>query len=230
VACQGKYKVNPEEGYSEPVNIWTIAALESGNRKSSVFKEATKPILKWEIEKGEALENEVKEAEIKKKNQEAVIKALRSKLAKAKPHDQMKIEVEILFKEANEIEVPKAEQKWTDDITPEQLGNLMAENDGRMAILSAEGGIFDMMAGRYSNGIPNLDIYLKGHAGDALRIERRSLPPVLIDDTLDNLPTRKKRRPRNNYRKQVKLPSMYTTNVSGTLNPGSSVVTVSIFS
>ena len=182
VACQGKFKVNPEEGYYEPVNIWTIAALESGNRKSSVFKEATISILSWEKNVKDALEDKVKEAQIKQKNQEVKVKSLRNKLAKAKPQDQLKIEMEILFIESNEIEIPKAEQKWTDDVTSEQLGSLMAENEGRMAILSSEGGIFDMMAGRYSNGIPNIDIYLKGHAGDALRIERRSLPPVLIDE------------------------------------------------
>ena len=34
-----------------------------------------------------------------------------------------------------------------------------------MSILSAEGGIFDLMAGRYSNGIPNLgSLFLQGHS------------------------------------------------------------------
>ena len=49
-----------------------------------------------------------------------------------------------------------------------------------MALFSAEGGIFEMMAGRYSQGVPNLDVYLKGHAGDLLRVDRRSGPPVLM--------------------------------------------------
>jgi replicative DNA helicase len=52
------------------------------------------------------------------------------------------------------------------------LQDIMASNDGRCAILSAEGGIFDMMAGMYS-GKPNLNVYLKGHAGDDIRVDRK---------------------------------------------------------
>lgn len=57
-------------------------------------------------------------------------------------------------------------------MTPEKLGQLMSDHDEKMAILSDEGGLFEMMAGRYSNGIPNLDIYLKSHAGGPVRVDR----------------------------------------------------------
>jgi len=53
-----------------------------------------------------------------------------------------------------------------DDITPEALGQLMADNQERAAILSAEGGIFRIIAGLYHNGQANFDLFLKGHAGD----------------------------------------------------------------
>ena len=33
--------------------------------------------------------------------------------------------------------------------------------------------IFDTLAGRYSNGTPNIDVLLKGHSGDDLRVDRR---------------------------------------------------------
>ncbi len=42
----------------------------------------------------------------------------------------------------------------------------MADNKERLSIISAEGGIFGTMAGRYSDKTGNIDIYLKGHAGD----------------------------------------------------------------
>jgi hypothetical protein len=50
-----------------------------------------------------------------------------------------------------------------------------------MAVLSAEGGIFDVMAGRYSGGVPNLDVYLQGHAGDPMRVDRRGRPTEYVD-------------------------------------------------
>jgi len=65
-----------------------------------------------------------------------------------------------------------------DDITAEALFKLMSENDERMSVISAEGGVFAIMAGRYnSNGNGNIDVYLKGHAGDPCsnhRISRES--------------------------------------------------------
>lgn len=62
-----------------------------------------------------------------------------------------------------------------DDVTPEKLGSLMTANGERLAILSSEGGIFEIMAGRYSKKVANLDLFLKAHAGDpwsCLRISR----------------------------------------------------------
>jgi hypothetical protein len=39
--------------------------------------------------------------------------------------------------------------------------------------MSPEGDVFDLMAGRYSGtGTPNLGVYLKGHAGDDIRVNR----------------------------------------------------------
>ena len=69
-----------------------------------------------------------------------------------------------------------------DDATPEALASLLAEQGGRIALLSPEGDVFDMMAGRYAQGGgPNLGVYLKGHAGDTLRVDRKGRPPEHVD-------------------------------------------------
>ena len=36
------------------------------------------------------------------------------------------------------------------------------------------------MTGRYSNGHPNLDVFLKGHSADPLRVDRRGRPPEVV--------------------------------------------------
>ncbi len=60
-----------------------------------------------------------------------------------------------------------------DDVTPEQLATLMSQQGGRMAVLSSEGGIFQIMAGRYSsNGEANLDVFLKAYTGDSVTVDR----------------------------------------------------------
>jgi replicative DNA helicase len=48
-----------------------------------------------------------------------------------------------------------------------------------LAILSAEGGIFDIIAGRYSKAV-NLDLWLKAHSGDPLKVDRKGRPPEYI--------------------------------------------------
>jgi hypothetical protein len=50
-----------------------------------------------------------------------------------------------------------------------------------MAIFSAEGGVFSMMAGRYSDS-PSLDVYLKAHAGDEIRVDRKGRSSEQVTD------------------------------------------------
>lgn len=51
--------------------------------------------------------------------------------------------------QAKAIEVPVLPRLVADDVTPEAAASLLADHGGRLAIISAEGGIFDTMAGRY---------------------------------------------------------------------------------
>ena len=52
-----------------------------------------------------------------------------------------------------------------DDATAEKLGMMLAEQGGRIASMSPEGGVFDLMAGLYSkSGMPQFGVYLMGHS------------------------------------------------------------------
>jgi hypothetical protein len=76
-------------------------------------------------------------------------------------------QAKILASELLDTPVPKSPIYLVDDITPEKLGVLMADNGERIAVISPEGGLFEIMAGRYSkDGIGNIDLFLKAHAGD----------------------------------------------------------------
>ena len=76
---------------------------------------------------------------------------------------------------AEQLQVPPRPRLVADDVTAEAAGSLLAEQGGRLAVLSAEGGIFATIAGRYSTA-PNLEVFLKGHAGDLLRVDRKGRP------------------------------------------------------
>ena len=49
-------------------------------------------------------------------------------------------------------DLPTIPRLWARDITPEKIGQVMAENHERIALFSDEAGIFDIMGGRYSSG------------------------------------------------------------------------------
>jgi len=123
----------------------------------------------------------IKEAKSRQKNQESRLKSLRARYGKAKHDELSEIENEILKLEGELEEVPVIPKVWVQDITPEHLGTQMSAYDERMALLSAEGGIFDIIGGRYSNGVPNLDIFLQSHSGDPIRVDRGSRESVYLE-------------------------------------------------
>lgn len=180
-ACQGRFIVQVKRGYSEPVNIWVVVALDSGNRKSSVLIETTRPLMSWESQKRFEMENDIKRASSKRMNQEARLKSLRARYGKAKASDLDSIGDEIQELESQLVEVPVAPRLWSEDVTTEHLGTLMSVYNERMSIHSTEGGIFETIAGRYSNGVVNMDLYLKSHAGDFVRVDRGSRESIYLE-------------------------------------------------
>jgi hypothetical protein len=85
---------------------------------------------------------------------EARIERLRKKAACGE--DQSTLLQEIHELEGKLPPVPAIPRLFVDDCTPERLASLMIEQGERIAVFSDEGGVFDILAGRYSNGIPNL--------------------------------------------------------------------------
>ncbi len=104
------------------------------------------------------------------------LKHAQKQAAKAQSADQReeyRAQASELVEELSNLEILICPQYLGDDATPESIALLLNDNAGRLALLSPEGDVFDLMAGRYSsNGAPNLGVYLKGHAGDDIRVNR----------------------------------------------------------
>lgn len=180
-AAHGKYKVQVKDDYCEPVNIWTCVALPPGSRKTAVQQAATAPLTAWEKRQREDAEPEIKKAESQHATLTARIGHLRKEAAKAEGDLLDDLIEEISELEAELPKIPVMPQIWAQDVTPENLGTIMAANNERMSILSDESGIFEIMAGRYSNGVPNLDLFLQGHAGSPVKVNRGSRPTIAME-------------------------------------------------
>lgn len=179
-AVQGKYRVRVKHGYFEPLNIWTLCALPPGSRKTEIQGAATAPLTQWERDQREYMTPIINAAKSELATITEQIKELRNKAKKTAGDEFVQLKKEIADIETQLPVIPTLPQLWTQDVTPEKLGVLMAENNERMAVLSDEPGIFAILGGRYSGGEANLDLFLQGHAGAAVKVDRGSRPSIFL--------------------------------------------------
>jgi len=179
--CQKIFVVCPHSGYQEPVNIWGMAPMESGNRKTAVMQAMSHPLLDYERRQAEILKPKMAQDESDRKTMEARIQTLRTHAAKSNSGDFGDKQREIAELEKALPEITHLPRLWAQDVTPEKLGQVMADNGEKLALLSDEGGLFDIFGGRYNRGIPNLDLLCQAHAGSAVRVDRGSRPSVFMN-------------------------------------------------
>ena len=180
-AAARKVFVLVRPGWREPLNLYVAVAMPPGSRKSPVFNRVTAPLMAWERLALDWARPEIAEAEGRKRMAEDVVREAEKILADADQPDRERLTAEAIAakKSADAITVPPPPRLLADDATPEAIASLLAEQGNRMAILSAEGDLFEIMAGRYSRS-PNLGIYLKGWSGDDVRVDRKGRPPEHI--------------------------------------------------
>jgi putative DNA primase/helicase len=166
---QKRFEVAPfGEGYTEPVNVMTCTALDPATRKSAVVKAMTEPLTAWEMQQSDLLKVQVAKVQHERDMVIKSIDSIKSQASKVNStdDDRRNALAEIRRLEDSmppEVIIPRL---WVDDVTVERLQNLMADNNERMALISAEGGIFEVLAGLYSGGKSNINVVLQSHAGE----------------------------------------------------------------
>ncbi len=166
-----KIVVSPRPGWVEPTNLYVVVTLPPAERKSAVFREITAPLEDAEREYVMRMHSEYEEACQSRRIKESALKRAEDEASRAVPEKAKAAMLRAVDLRKQLPNIPTQPRLLADDVSPEQLSSLIVENDGRIALMSPEGGVFDMIAGRYS-GTPNLDVYLKAHSGDAIRVDR----------------------------------------------------------
>ena len=180
--AQNRFFVEVRQGYPEPLNIYTLCPLEPGNRKSAVAAACSAPIIEWEKEMALTIGEEVKAACSARETMGKAIDEKRKKAGKITDKAELDaLQASIRELELSLPEVPHIPRLLADNITPEGLAYLLSQLGVGMAILSAEGGLFDILGGMYSKGTPNLDLFLKAHSGEVFRVDRRGADSIILD-------------------------------------------------
>ncbi len=155
LCSQGKYFIRGNADWAEPLNTYTVVILPPAERKSSVLSMMIRP-----VEVFEKLENERRSPEIVKSQMELskLEKEKRSLVERASKGKATEADIKNKAKEIAEYEPVKPLRLFVDDVTSEKLTSVLAENNGCAAVVSAEGGIFDIISGLYSRNV-NIDVY-----------------------------------------------------------------------
>ena len=173
-AFQRRYTVQVTPDWAEPLATFAVSIAPPGERKSAVLSAMTKPVYRYEFRRREAEEIDLVQNRQEKDLLEKRLEFVKQQAAKAKNREQMEDARAEMLELSAQIAQFKSLHEYkllVDDITAEKLVDVMNTQEGSITVVSAEGGVFDAMAGRYDKAA-NFDVYLKGHAGDSISVER----------------------------------------------------------
>jgi len=178
-ASQKKFEIASDGSHREPLSLFTCPAMPPGERKTAVVAIVTRPLRRWEMELRAKLAPEIRENESHRQTALRRIEVLRSKAAKSDdPDERHALQSDI---NAIEAELPPAKSMpvlLIEDCSVEHVATMLSRQNEKLSIMTDEGGIFDIIGGRYSKGVPNLDVFLQAHAGSPVRVNRGSREPV----------------------------------------------------
>lgn len=176
IAMQPRYKVVGKADWEEQLSLYCMIVAEPSDRKSAVFNQIIKVIQSFEAEYNEhhsidVLKSQEEHSSLEKKYKKASKDYENGKITKE--------EYDEAFRKYSTHKVIKPISLTLDDVTSESLTNEIESQDGCIALVSSEGGIFDIISGSYTN-FPNIDIFLKGYSGDFIKVSRIGRPSLYV--------------------------------------------------
>lgn len=165
---QGKYQIKGKDDWIEPLNLFSVIVAEPSERKSAVISHMTGAVHRFEAEYNKQHAGAVERNRMEKRILEKKQRNLEEMVIKGKAQMEELQDITTQLADFQEIAPLRL---YVDDVTTEKLTSVLAENNGTAAVVSAEGGIFDMLAGIYTKNV-NIDVFLKAHSGDDIRVDR----------------------------------------------------------
>ncbi len=174
VIALGNTKIRYERNnWNQPLNLYIAIALPP-----SAGKTPAKNAIFWPLEQIE-LQRMAEAKETKDFNDstrriyEKELKTIEEKVTKNPDNiGNNQDERRHIIQKINDLPKSTTGRLLVDDTTTEALGVTLSENNGHIALISAEGGLFDRIAGMYSDGTANLDLFLEAWSGGRYIVDR----------------------------------------------------------
>ena len=161
----GLYRLAGKTDPTEPPVLYSLIIAQPSERKSPVMH-----FIKEPFDSFESKYNKDHRVEIYKAQQD--IKALEARIRNMEKEDEPDTAaIAKLRVQAENIKNTSPIRIAVDDITPESLAIEISEN-GSLLMISDEAGMLGNFNGKYSGGIPTLDLFLKAWNGEKYICDR----------------------------------------------------------
>ena len=171
-ALTGRARVRISPNWTEPVNLYLVTAMRSGSGKSAAEALTCQWIRDWQNERIKAVQDDWNIAQRVLRVAERKVKEVENGMSKGSQTLDDLIHASRELDEARDL-VPNLPRLIADDATPEAVATLLAAHGERLAILSTEADLFDMLLRGKQGSRVNMNVYLKAWSGDSLIRDRK---------------------------------------------------------
>lgn len=126
-AMQGKYLVRAKADWTEPTNLYALMIAEPSERKSAVTSLMVKPVNLYEMEYNKQHSATLEKNRMQKRILEKRQRAIEDKVAKGNAEES---ELDSIVDEIARFKELAPLQLYVDDVTPEKLVSILAEQMG----------------------------------------------------------------------------------------------------
>ncbi|MDE5936422.1 MAG: DUF3987 domain-containing protein [Ruminococcus sp.] len=180
---QGKAVIkNIGNSHTEPLNLYTLTVAAPGERKSGSLKEFMRPVEEFQKNYNRVHAMDFTEYKAKK----SFLESQKRKVSEGKNADINKaVDFARQLEELEQQAEYKSEMLLNvSDVTPEALAWAMRSQYEKMGIIDDDGTVFDVLSGIYSNGQPNINIFLKAYDGSPYTVVRCTKGTIELESPL----------------------------------------------
>lgn len=176
IALRNRYKVQIKPGHEQYGNLYGLALLAPGEKKSPVGKVLQTPFAQAQIEAHRRYADLLSQWKARERGAKARLETLTKKMQAVPAARQKEVEQQIAAEQKTIADRPHETVLLSNDATPEALARLMHQNSGALGVFSSEGrNIFAIAGGKYSRTSgADVSFWLAGYSGDYWRCDRAS--------------------------------------------------------
>ncbi len=174
IAIGNKIKVQIKSGHEQYPNIYGLALLPPGEKKTPVGKVLLPPFYRFQKTERANVQAAMDYWKAQVRIAKADIAAMEKKVAKANPAERDSLRAQIIEAERVLADKPNERVLIANDATSEALAWLMSRNHGAVGVFSSEGRkVLSIATGRYTKGQDaDTALWLSGYSGDYWRNDR----------------------------------------------------------